>query len=198
MCIDVLSYKEEDITDLEKLQNWRGGENPEDQPGYLIDGAAIPYDGKPTGVPKQYPVSKNAPEEEIQTIDLSGGGDDEEEEYFGKPARKPPKTAAKPKTKPTQVNDPCANLGGKKGWVAQDNAFGSQDYAAARAASLRAKGVVAQSTARSCFEGGGSGYIVWLGVVHSTEEAAKNAASNLEDTLLQMGLRKGKLLVRKI
>lgn len=201
MCIDVLSYKEEDLADLEKLQNWHGGDNPEDQPGYLIDGAAIPFDGKPTGVPKQYPVSKKAPEEDIPTIDLSGGGDDEEEEYMEKPARTPPKTVVKPKAKTqpvSAINDPCANLSGKKGWVVQDNAFGSQDYAAARAASLRSSDVVAQSTARSCFDGGGSGYIVWIGVVHATEESAKKAAANLEGLLLQKGLRKGKLLVRKI
>lgn len=197
MCVDVLTHKEEDMADLEKLQNWHGGANPEDQPGYVLDGPPIPFDGKPTGVPKQYPISKNAPEEDIPTIDLSGSGD-EEEEYAEKPTRTPPKTASKPKTTNQGASDPCANLSGKNGWVVQDNAFSSQDYAAARAASLRAKDVAAQSTARSCFDGGGSGYIVWLGKVHPTEAAAKKAAADLEITLEQKGMRKGKLLVRKI
>jgi len=206
MSVDVLTHKEEDVADLEKLQNWRGGANPEDQPGYLLDGPPIPYDGKPTGVPKQYPIAKNAPETEIPTIDLSGSdeeevptinlsGDDEEEE------EKPVKKATKPATKPkpaAKPADPCAKLAGKKGWLIQDNAYSSQDYAAARAAALRAKGIAAQSIARSCFDVGGSGYIVWLGNIQTSEEAAKKAAADLEKTLQQKGLRKGKLLVRKI
>ncbi|HRI60598.1 MAG TPA: hypothetical protein PK228_12760 [Saprospiraceae bacterium] len=198
MCLDVLTRKEEDIADLEKLQNWHGGANPEDQPGYVLDGPPIPFDGKPKGVPKQYPISKNAPDEDIQTIDLSGS-DDEEEEYAGKPADTPRKTASKPKAAATQtISDPCGSLGGKNGWVVQDNVFGKQDYAAARASALKASGVTAQSTPRSCFEGGGSGFIVWLGRVQSSEPAAKKAAADLENTLLEKGLLKGKLLVRKI
>jgi hypothetical protein len=204
MCYDVLSYSTEEIADLEKLQNWRGGRNPEDQAGgWVFDGAPIPYDGKPTGVPKQYPISKNAPDEEdIPTINLSG---EEEEgvEYAEKPKNKPAQKA-KPKSDPASQTaaalppDPCARLKGKTGWLIQDNSFNQQDYAAARASSLRAKGVSAQSAPRSCIEAGAKGYIVWLSGVQSSEEAARKTAATLEKTLQQKGLLKGKLLVRKI
>lgn len=206
MCADVLTHKEMDTADLEKLQNWHGGANPEDQPGYLLDGPPIPYGGKPTGVPKQYPVSTKEPDEEIQTIDLSGSDDDEvqtidlsgdEKPVTKKPAANATKPAPKPKTA-VKPKDPCTLLSGKKGWVLQDNAFGSADYANSRVAALKAKGVTAQTTARSCFSGGGSGYIVWVGSIHATEAAAKKAAADLEKSLLQKGLRKGKLLIRKI
>ena len=205
MCVDVLTHKEEDVADLEKLQNWHGGANPEDQPGYVLDGPAIPYDGKPTGVPKQYPISTKKPDVEVQTIDLSGSDDDEvptinlsdDDPTEEKPARKVAKPAQKPKVA-VKSADPCANLAGKKGWVVQDNVFGSLDYATARVSALKAKSIAAQSTARSCFDGDGSGYIVWLGKVQATEAAAKKAAADLEKTLQQKALRKGKLLVRKI
>lgn len=202
---DVLTFSEENLADLEKLKHWESELNPEDDPGYLIDGAAIPFDGQPTGVPKQYPISVDAPEPEIQTIDLSGddedvptinlSGDDEEEE---KPAAKPAKPVAKPAPAKKPVNDPCASLGGKKGWVIQDNAFISKDYAAARVATLSAKGIVATSTARSCFESGADGYIVWLGAVRASEESARLAAADLEKILQRAGLRKGKLMLRKL
>lgn len=206
MCVDVLTHKEEDMADIEKLQNWRGGANPEDQPGYLLDGPPIPYDGKPTGVPKQYPISKNAPDQDFPTIDLSGSGDEEEVPTINlsgeaEPEPKPVKKSVKPaqKSKPVaKAADPCASLSGKKGWVLQDNAFNSKDFAAARAASLRAKGVTAQYIARSCLDLGGSGYIVWVGTIYPSETAAQKAAAGLEKTLQQKGLRNGKLLVRKI
>ena len=84
----VMSVREEDVADLEALKNWRSdGRNPEDQPGYLIDGEAIPYNAEPTGVPKQYPrradardetptIDMSGDDDEVPTIDLSGGSDD--------------------------------------------------------------------------------------------------------------------------
>lgn len=84
----VMSVREEESADIETLRNWRSDkDNPEDQPGYLIDGEAIPYNAQPTGVPKQYPVRaeredetptidmSNSNDDEVQTIDLSGNND---------------------------------------------------------------------------------------------------------------------------
>lgn len=195
----VLTFTSENMADLEALRNWESKINPEDQPGY------IPYDGEPTGVPKQYPIPKDAPRPEIATIDLSGSSDDEEEvptinlsgdEEPEEPA-KPAKPAVKPKTT-TQANDPCAGISGKKGWIIQDNAFASKENAAARVKTLQAKGIAGQATPRSCFETGGKGYIVWLGAVRPTENAARETANSLEKTLQRLGLRKGKLLLRAL
>ena len=194
----VLTFTTENMADLEALKNWESDANPEDQPGY------IPYDGQPTGVPKQYPIPIHAPEPEIATIDLSGSGDDAEEvptinlsgsDEEPKETAKPAKTAVKPKQ---ATNDACAGISGKKGWIIQDNAFSSKENATARVKALNAKGIAGQATPRSCFEAGGKGYIVWLGVVRSTESAARETATGLEKTLQRLGLRKGKLLLRSL
>jgi cell division septation protein DedD len=197
MCYKVLTFTEEEVADLEKLQNWRGGQNPEDEAGgWVYDEAPIPVGGKSRGMQKQYPVAKNAPEEEedIPTIVLS---DDEEEEYLEKPQKKSAVPAPKPQPASTS-SDPCAKIAGKKGWYVQESAFSLQDNAAARAAALRNKGIVAQSTPRNCFETGGSGFVVWLGNVQTSEDAAQKAAADFEKSMLEAGLLKGKLLVRKL
>ncbi len=210
MCYEILTFSEVDMADLEKLQNWKGGENPEDQRGYVLDAPPIPYDGKPPAIPKQYPVLMDAPiDNDIQTIDLSGdsdddvqtinlSGDDEEEEADIKPAKPAPKPKPKPKPATPPANDPCARLGNKKGWVIQDNVFSFRENAAARVAAIEAKGISAKSTPRSCFEAGESGYVVWLGNVQATEDAARSTASALEKTLQSVGLKKGKLFLRKM
>ena len=212
MCLDVLTYSEEDMADLEKLQNWHGGANPEDEPGYVLDGPAIPYDGKPTGVPKQYPVPKDAPEEdEFPTIDLSSDGDAaeevptidlsssrEEKKPEKKPAPKPVASTAKSKNTVKPADDPCARWSAKKGWVLQDNAFTSKSLAAARVTTLKSGGVSADYAPRSCFDGGGSGYIVWVGALQPSQETARQAAAGLEKTLQKANLRKGKLLLKKL
>lgn len=211
MFIDAMTRKEEELADLEHLQNWHGGANPEDQPGYVLDGAPIPYDARPTGVPKQYPVAADKPDEEFATIDLSGSDEDDvqtinlsgDEAPVKKQAPKAAPKAAQPAAKPkpktaAKAPDPCVTLSGKKGWVLQDNVFGSAAYATSRVSTLTAKGITAHSTARSCFSGGGSGYVVWLGNIYATEAAAKKAAGDLEKSLQQKGLRKGKLLLKKI
>lgn len=207
VAVQVMTFDKENMANLEKLKNPEEKTNPEDIPGYVLDGEAIPYDGKPTGVPKQYPISVKSPEPEIQTINMSGdedvptidlsGGGDEEEAPIQKPVQ-----AAKPVTKPKPAaqtaKDPCAMVSGKKGWVLQDNAFSSKENAAARISALKAKGITGVSTPRSCFESGTSGYIVWLGAVHTSVDAARAAAADLEKTLQRKGLRKGKLFLRQL
>lgn len=203
LCYDVLTFTKENLADLEKLKHFESEKNPEDEPGYVIDGAPIPFDGKPTGVPKQYPVSVKEPE--VTTIDLSGDGGEEEVPTINlsgnEEQTEPAKPAAKPKpaTKPAAAaNDPCAALSGKKGWIIQDNAYSSKDNATARANALKAKDIAATATPRNCFEKGGQGYIVWLGAVRPSENAARETANGLEKTLQRLGLRKGKLLLRQL
>jgi hypothetical protein len=67
----VLQYQTENYIDESTLFRERGP-NPEDQPGYIIDGDPLPYSGE--GIPKQYPTNTQPQpvDEEIQIINLSG------------------------------------------------------------------------------------------------------------------------------
>ena len=200
LCYAVLSYSEENLADLEELKHWKSQKNPEDDPGY------VPYDGEPTGVPKQYPIPVNAPKTEVQTIDLSGSSDEEDVQTINLSGNDDVEEPAKPVVKPKPAvkktgpatKDPCNGISEKKGWIMQDNAFSSKENADARANALKAQGIAATATARSCIESGGKGYIVWLGAVRTSEEDARKTASNLEKTLQRLGLKKGKLLLRQL
>lgn len=199
----VASFKTEEVADLEKLQHWKGGKNPEDTRGYLIDGEAIPYNGQPTGVPKQYPLSSKAVDEG-PTFDVSGddddgptfevSGDDEEER---KPA--PEKTTPVKATKPVAATSgPCEQLK-KAGWIIQESSFTSKEGAVARASALKKGGLDCQYAAQACLPNGRtSGYLVWLGKVQTSESAAKKSAEAYTKALRSAGLSKGKLFVRKL
>jgi hypothetical protein len=205
----IASYKTEEIADLEALQQWKGGKNPEDERGYLVDGEAIPYDGNPTGVPKQYPLSAKSADEDGPTIDMSGdedsddgptidmSGDEEEEDTPVAPVVKKttPAKAVKPAPKITSA---CAQLN-RSGWIIQESAFAQQPAAAARAKLLQEKGVNCQFAAQTCLPNSkNTGYLVWLGAVHATESAANKTAESLTKTLRTKGLLKGKLFVRAL
>jgi len=74
----VLTYSDVKIVNLKELQlRTKDGRNPEDVYGPQIEGEEIiPLDGKPTGVPKQFPISKKKKlKEEKNSIDLSGEED---------------------------------------------------------------------------------------------------------------------------
>lgn len=202
----VISYHTEDMADLEKLQHWHGGKNPEDQAGYLIDGEAIPYNGTPTGVPKQYPIAnKPQPEDDSgPTIDVSGddsGGEEENTIYISeeKPQKKAtPPPAPSPKATAPKTSDPCALLQ-KGGWIVQESSFSSRQLADARVAALKKKSLDARVAARSCLPGEKSaGYVVWLGNVFPGETSARMAAENYQKTLQKAGLLKGKPYVRAL
>ena len=60
----VLQYSPVNYIDPESLFDRERGPNPEDQPGYIIDGEPEPYG--PGGIPKQYP--NNSPAEEDDDI----------------------------------------------------------------------------------------------------------------------------------
>jgi hypothetical protein len=199
----VASYKTEEVADLKKLQQWKGGKNPEDERGYIIDGEAIPYNGQPTGVPKQYPVSSKADEDEGPTINLSGDEDEgptiniSGDEADEKPVVK--KAAPKKTPKPVVTTPgPCEQLK-KSGWIVQESSFSTKDLAAARVAALKKKDIACQYAAQSCLPSGqSSGYLVWIGSVQPTEAAAKKMADTHGRALRTVGLSKGKLFVRQL
>jgi hypothetical protein len=201
----IASYKTENVADLEELQHWKGGKNPEDQRGYLIDGEAIPYGGQPPGVPKQYPVSTKVPEDDGPTIDMSGGEEEEETTIQVSSEKaapiKPVVTKVVPKKTPTpaaKTPSPCEQLK-KLGWIVQESSFNSKELAAARVAALQKKGLNCQYASQSCLPGGkSSGYIVWLGSVQATETSAKKLAETYGKALRSGGFSKGKLFVRQV
>ncbi|MCB9354987.1 MAG: SPOR domain-containing protein [Lewinellaceae bacterium] len=209
LCYQVLSFSEENLADLEELKHWESDINPEDQPGYTPNDDILPQ-----GVPKQYPVPVQSPEPEITTINLSGSddeiqtinlsGDDEDDvptinlsgdEEEPSPPPQPARAASKAGT---ASGGPCAGVKGRTGWIIQDNAYSSGDNALARVNTLKANDISATATPRSCFESGGSGYIVWLGAVRPTREAAQKTADDLGKTLRRLGLGKAKLMVREL
>ncbi len=193
----VASYKTEDVADLKKLQRWKGGNNPEDERGYLIDGAPIPYGGQPKAIPKQYPVKK---EEEGPTFNVSGDEEDEgptftisrDEPAVSKPAAK--KAAPTKTPQPVaKAPDGCQTLK-KAGWIVQESAFSNEGLAVQRVAALKKLGLDAQFAAQSCIPNSrASGYIVWLGPVQVSDAAARKAAEGYGKALK---LPKGKLFVR--
>jgi hypothetical protein len=201
----VLSFKTEEVADLEDLQRWRGGKNPEDQFGYVVDGEAIPYDGKPPGVPKQYPV-RNEPEEDddVPTIDMSGGADEDDgptidmaDEEDEKPASVKPKPVPKPKP-PAPASSPC-DLLNRTGWIVQESSYKSKELAINRANSLKKADIDGHYASQTCLPKGlNAGYIVWLGTVQSSEETANAQAAIYRKKLQKSGLSQSKLFVRRL
>jgi hypothetical protein len=185
----VVTFREALIADLEELQlRTKNGENPEDVYGPQIDGEIIPIDGQPTGVPKQFPVSKNKKfEDEENTINLSGG--DEADEY-GESSEPVPQTALR--------NDAaCTILRTKKGWFVQDNAFGTSDEASRRVREIRTKsGLSCYSASQKCIADDREGWLVWIGDIYPSEAAAQTAADNFATAFQSYDLKGGKFLVR--
>ncbi len=191
----VIDFSETKVADLKDLQLRPNGVNPEDQVGYLVEREVIPADGEPTGVPKQYPVSRDKKfQDEDNAINLSG--DDEEDEY-GEVQRTKPKP--KPATKPVQTAlDPCTILQTKRGWFVQDNAFSEKQSAADRAQELRERGLPCHWASQKCIAEDRTGWLVWLGDPYPTEAAAQTAADNFAKAFQRYDLKNGKFLVRKL
>jgi len=194
----VITFSDAKVLDLKELELRPNGMNPEDQVGYLVEGELIPGDGEPTGVTKQYPVSKDKKfRNEDNTIDLSG--EEEEEEYDGIEKETPkPKSAAKPIKPIVKTPDPCTILKTKRGWLVQDNAFTDKDLAADRAQELRDRGISCHWAAQNCISVDRSGWLVWLGDPYPTEAAAQTDADNYAKAFQRYGLKNGKFWVRKL
>lgn len=178
--------------------------NPEDKYGYLYEGETTTA-RDPQGIPKQYPEPVAAPEEEnIQTIDLSGGAAEETPTINlsgDEPETPAPQTAPAEKDRPekTAAADPCSRYARQKGWIIQDSYFANKNFADERAAALRRKGVESEVMPRACLgDDGQSGYIVRLGATASTETAAGTNAEQLTKALQRYGLLQGKLMVRRL
>ena len=151
----------------------------------------IPADGQPTGVPKQYPISKKKKfQDEDNTINLSGD-DEEGDDTELKPV--------KPNQKQTSMaSDPCTLLQTKRGWFVQDNSFDDQQSAISRTSELTARGIPCRWASQTCIAQDRLGWLVWLGELYPTEAAAQTAADNYALAYQRYGLKNGRLLVRKL
>ncbi len=190
----VITFSDARVADLKGLQLRPEGKNPEDQVGYLIERENMPGDGQPTGVPKQYPVSKNKkfPDED-NTIDLSSN-DEEEEEETPEEKPKPKPTASRPVKKSL---DPCTILKTERGWFVQDNAFTEKQLAIDRANEIKQR-ISCHWAAQNCISKEKTGWLVWLGELYPTEAAAQTAADNFARAFQRYDLKGGKFLVRKL
>lgn len=223
---NVLTYRDSEVDDL-KPRRIERGRNPEDSPNdlYLSEVEAVPYGGRVTGVTKQFPQPNDYPEEpapvrstrpvsgiedatpdgeEVQTITLSG---DEDEESEPEPAPVPPKTQKKkpsapkataPKPVVAAAPDYCTLLRKTSGWIVQDNFYTTRENADLRSKTLRDKGLTAVTVGRSCIEKGSTGFIVWVGGIHSDEDKAKAGRREYEALLRKHRLYTNKLLIRKL
>jgi len=183
----VLTVRADDVRDLVEHPD----ENPEDQYGYLYEGAPV---RDPRGIPKQYPEPVNSPEppapvavapvaipkpvekvpEEIPTINLSGNEDE-----------------------PQPATDPCAEYRGRQGWFIEDNAFVGKALADERAAALLRMGIPGSVLPKSCI-GDGAGYIVLVGEVYAKESVAARQAAAFTRSMEQSGVFQGELVVRRL
>jgi hypothetical protein len=188
----VMQIKTENMADMAAIARPHAGPNPEDQPGYVVDGTPIPYNGVAPGVPKQYPTPVE--QEDANTINLSGDDD--------KPTAAPAKSARKDKTAKAKSTpsgkDACARLHSKKGWILQESVYSSASYATDRVKALRKLGISCTSGPLSCLETGKTGYVVWIGPVQTDVGNARIKAGNYEKQLQTAGLFKNSLLVRKL
>jgi hypothetical protein len=202
LCWNVMTISDEKIADLKDLQLRKNGKNPEDLYGPQIEGEIIPADGEPTGVPKQFPISKKQQleEEDGNTIDLSGDDDEEENEEETPVKRRVTKPATKPKTalKPVVKNlDGCALLRKTDvGWLVQDNAFQDQSRAEARAKLISSKGIECYWADQNCLMPGRQGWLVWMGKPFPNKTSATEAAENYKKAFQRYGISNGKFWVR--
>jgi hypothetical protein len=184
----IIHFKAEGVADLDRLQHWKGGQNPEDEQGFIIDGAAIPYDGKPPGVPKQYPVASNNEEQPIGEISAAS-------------SPSVLKKTTPPKNNPVQGTtpiDPCEQLK-KTGWIIQESSLSTKVMAQDRLKILKKSGANGQFAPRTCLANSSeAGYLVWLGPVFSTESAARQSAETYTKKLVGAKLLKDKLFVRRL
>lgn len=190
----VLNIKAENIADLDAYKIWKEKPNPEDQPGYVIDEGAIPYDGKAPGVPKQYPQQ----EEEVVATDLTDYSDRPRAPKLS-PAKIPhPGRSDHPKPNPKPKIDGCAAIKGKAGWMIQDNVFSNRDLTEKRLKVLKIAGIPCAYAAQSCLQSSADGYFIWLGDIFTDAEQARKKIKELEKTMRKAGLLRGRLLLRKI
>jgi hypothetical protein len=174
--------------------------NPEHQDGYLRrpDDEPIIYGetqrtGEYTGVPRQEAVTK---EDDIPEIDLSS--DDDEAEAIPTATRSTtPKQPASTTTRNSEPSDRCAAIRQAGGWIVQDNAFSTLDFARERMNALRKAGITCEIISASCLKAG-SGYIVKLGFNVPKEATARAKAAAYSESIAKAGLTTGKTIIRAV
>ncbi len=195
----VLSFRDVEIADLDKLQRWEGGKNPEEEAGYRPDDRR----GIVSGISKQFPEPIEADvttidlssgtEDETPTITLSGGDDETTPAASTRKVR-----PVKPLAKRIPKVDICAQVKGKRGWLIQDNVFSTKAGADTRLATLQKKKIAASIIWRGCLESGTEGYVIWLGDLQMDEKVARKQAATLQKTLQNAKVADGKVIVRKV
>ncbi len=182
---------------------------PEDES--YMPGDKIYFKKRP---PEYLPADAPAPEP-----DLSGEPDlsrpDSEAVFFEKLAGRKPAvvakrpfeqgplgktpTAPKPSAAPKPASDGCETWSNKKGWVVQDNYFGTLDFARERRAELLKNGFEASLARRNClFENQSGGWVTLLGGVFSNENSARSAAASFQKRLARLRLERGPVIVKKL
>jgi cell division septation protein DedD len=218
-------FKEETINHLSEEEYWAylnhklGRENPEDEPGYVIDDTPVHYNG----IQKQYPDRLENEDDDANTIDLSGGSDDvqtidlssdkevsetkettqnEEDEQgdLNRWVTVAGNTPEKPTTYSTKktVKDGCSIVSKGKGWLIQDAYFKDGKLANTRLENLKHRGIDAFLVSKNCVDKGGVGYFVFIGDPILKEKTASIEKINYQKALKRYGLEKGTLLLRKL
>lgn len=210
-----IAYAEEDNNYAARLDRRLAEPNPEDYLGYVDDAADDDGAPRPGGIAKQAPepILDADEDEDVQTINLSGGDEDEEigasepEEAAATREEMPKNTTPKSPQTPSAArrpastalpNDVCALVRSKRGWLVQDGSFADKPAAQKRLEALRQRGLNCTILWRGCLEKGGKGYIVCIGGLFSDEKNARAERINFQKALQRYGLEKGQLTLRRV
>jgi hypothetical protein len=216
-------FKEDMANNLTEEEYWAylnhklGRDNPEDEPGYVIDDKPVHYNG----IQKQYPDRLENDDDDANTIDLSGGSDDDqtidlssdnevketgkqfEENNLGSlnewvtVAGSAPEKPTTYSTKKT-AKDGCSIVNKGKGWLIQDAFFKDGKLANKRLESLKHRGIDAFVVSKTCLNKSEIGYFIFIGEPIAKEKTALAEKVNYQKALKRYGLEKGVLLLRKL
>jgi hypothetical protein len=183
LAYQVLTIREDDVRDVIEVPD----ENPEDQYGYLYEGANRPI-RDPRGITRQDPEPVYT-EPVIQTINLSGDNDQEEVPTID--------LSGGIEAEPAETEVLCPAHLKQRGWIIQDNSYLNKTFADERAAVLQRKGLECEAFAKKCIDEG-VGYILRVGPISSSEAAANQQARNFTKAMERYGLLQQALRVRRI
>ena len=124
-------------------------------------------------------LSDDNDQEDVPTIDLSGGLEEEPE-----PANE-------------TEDAPCAPHLSRRAWIILDNSFLTKKFADERATALGRMGIDYEVFAKKCV-GEGAGYFLRIGPISTTEAEASRQAQNFTKALERYGLLQQNLQVRRI
>jgi hypothetical protein len=195
------------------LEHRMGRDNPEDEPGYIIDDKPVHYNG----IQKQYPdMIEKETDDGVQVVDLSGG--DNQDETTESNNTETVQTMDEPVTdnldnwvtvaanqaeKPAIYSkntkkDYCTLVSKGKGWLIQDSFFKTFKLAEARLEALKHRGIECFAVSKSCIYKNELGYLIFIGTPILKEKDALTEKTNYQKALKRYGLVKETLLLRKI